>query len=381
MVNENAIERTGRTVDDAVQSALRQLRLPRAQVEVEVLEEGRTGIFGIGHAESRVRVTPIGRATAEGTASPSLPRIDDYEDLTEVEPGQREESPRGRSKRSGRSDRRSSRRSGRGGRAAAAESASAAVDAPTESPAEPTAESPAEPTTESQLDVQPDHRSRSRTGTQPRGRSVGRREGDAGRGRERGGSRERRRDEPRERQAARPPLDPFELLADPDFEPNEDPVAFATEVLTDISHLLGFNIEVTARKPETPMDGLDHAEAVLDVGPVGDEDLGLLIGRHGAHVSALQYLVNVIVSRALEGNHPFTVDVGGYRRRREVALVAMAARAAEEVRELGEPVTLGAMPAAERRIIHLQLQDESDLTTESFGEGASRRVRILYRDA
>ncbi len=152
------------------------------------------------------------------------------------------------------------------------------------------------------------------------------------------------------------------------------------EVLTDIAHQLGFDVDVTARDPETPMDGLGHAVAVLDVNPVGEEDLGLLIGRHGSHVSALQYVVNVIISRALTGNNPVTVDVDGYRRRREEALVDMAQRAASEVRERGEDVTLGAMPPAERRIVHLQLQDDPELTTESFGEGESRRVRIRYRD-
>ena len=69
---------------------------------------------------------------------------------------------------------------------------------------------------------------------------------------------------------------------------------------------------MTARDPQTPMDGLGHAVAVLDVKPVGEEDLGLLIGRHGAHVAALQYVVNVIVSRALDGNNPVTVDVDSY---------------------------------------------------------------------
>ena len=170
------------------------------------------------------------------------------------------------------------------------------------------------------------------------------------------------------------------MLADPDYEPNENPREFAVEVLTDIARKLGFDVAVTARDPQTPMDGLGHAVAVLDVNPVGEEDLGLLIGRHGAHVAALQYVVNVIVSRALDGNNPVTVDVDGYRRRRETALEEMAQRAASEVRDGGEPVTLGVMPAAERRIVHLQLQDDPDVRTESFGEGSSRRVRILYRD-
>lgn len=355
MANTEAIEQSGRTVDDAIQVALQRLGLSRNQVEVEVLDEGRTGILGIGHAKSLVRVTPLEGApgSRRRSASPALPKIDDYSDLTEVEPGQRPQpgARGGRSQTSGRTG------------------ASRTV-------VEPSGQDEIE-SGGGQQEVQPDHRSRSRSrqlapaGDGRRGRGR-RQQGGRGRG--------RRQDETRERQPARPPLAPFELLADPDFEPNEDARQFAVEVLTDISHQLGFDVEVTAREPETPMDGLGHAVAVLDVKPVGDEDLGLLIGRHGAHVAALQYVVNVIVSRALDGNNPVTVDVDGYRRRRETALEEMAQRAASEVRDRGEPVTLGVMPAAERRIIHLQLQEDPELKTESFGEGSSRRVRILYRD-
>lgn len=351
MANREMIEQSGRTVDDAVQAALRRLGLSRAQVEVEVLEEGRTGIFGIGNAQSLVRVTPRDGSSGRGrrSQSPSLPKIDDYSDLTEVEPGQSADPPR----RSG--------RSGGGRRPPGRRQVVQATEADPDG------------STDRQQDVQPDHRSRSRA-RQAAPTGSGRR--DRGRGRQGG----RGREESRERQPARPPIAPFELLADPDFEPNDDPQQFAVEVLTDIAHQLGFDVEVTAREPKTPMDGLGHAVAVLDINPVGDEDLGLLIGRHGSHVAALQYVVNVIVSRALDGNNPVTVDVDGYRHRRETALEEMAQRAASEVRERGEPVTLGVMPAAERRIIHLQLQEDPELKTESFGEGSSRRVRILYRD-
>lgn len=355
MANRDAIEQAGRTVDDAVQAALRRLGMSRAEVNVEVLEEGRTGIFGIGHAQSLVRVTPrsSGERSGGGSGAPALPRIDDYSDLTEIEHA----SPPGTAPRSGRPA--GGRRSG--GRRAAVQ---------------PTAGAPGS-VSDSQENVQPDHRSRSRPRAATPASGARR---DQGRGRQGNRRRGRSRDEARERQPAREPLGPFELLADPDFEPNEDPREFAVEVLTDIVHQLGFDVQVTARDPETPMDGFGHAVSVLDVKPVGEEDLGLLIGRHGAHVAALQYVVNVIVSRALDGNNPVTVDVDGYRRRRETALVEMAQRAAAEVRERGEPVTLGVMPAAERRIIHLQLQDDPELMTESQGEGSSRRVRILYRD-
>lgn len=355
MANRDAIEQAGRTVDDAVQAALRRLGLSRAQVDVEVLDEGRTGIFGIGHAQSLVRVTPRsgGARGRRASGAPSLPRIDDYSDLTEVEPESRPDAPTRGARPPG------SRRGG-GKRTVV----------------QPSVEEQA-PSPDTQRDVQPDHRSRSRPRTLA---SSGGSRRERGRGRQGGRRRGRSREESRDRQPAREPIGPFELLADPDFEPNEDPREFAVEVLTDIAHQLGFDVQVSARDPETAMDGRGHAVAVLDVNPVGDEDLGLLIGRHGAHVAALQYVVNVIVSRALDGNNPVTVDVDGYRRRRETALEEMAQRAASEVRENGEPVTLGVMPAAERRIIHLQLQEDPELMTESQGEGSSRRVRILYRD-
>ena len=363
MTNREAIEQSGRTVDDAVQAALRRLGLSRAQVEVEVLEEGRTGIFGIGHARSLVRVTPREGGARRGrqAPAPALPKIDDYSDLTEVEPGRTGASPR------------------RGGRGGGGRPAPARRPAPPAAKSEPARPEPAEAEI-SQREAQPDHRSRSRppqaapASGAARGRGRGRQGGRGGRQRSRDG------EEQRERQPARAPLPPFELLADPEFEPNEDPQQFAVELLTDIARQLGFDVVVSARAPQTPMDGLGHAVAVLDVSPADGEDLGLLIGRHGAHLAALQYVVNVIVSRSLEGNNPVTVDVDGYRRRRETALEEMAQRAAAEVRDRGQPVTLGVMPPAERRIIHLQLQDDPELKTESFGEGASRRVQVLYRD-
>ncbi len=342
----NTIEQSGRTVDDAVQTALQKLGLNRTQVEVEVVAEGRAGIGPIGHRPAVVRVTPL---EADGAAEPGsssdqrapLPRIDDYADPTELDPARRGAAREGPRRR---------------GRQRAAER-------------------------ESQPEAQPDHRQRSRPRqvVQPSGERRGRR---AVNREHQGGEGSRRSDRRRSgsRPAPREPLPPFELLADPDYEPNEDPRQFAVELLTDIVHQLGFDVEVVARDPETPMDGLNHAVAVLDVNAVGGEDLGLLIGRHGSHVAALQYLVNVILSRAVEGNHPITVDVDGYRRRRETALVEMAQRAAGEVREFGEAVELAAMPAAERRIIHLQIQDDPELQTHSVGEGASRRVRILYRE-
>ena len=335
-MTDEPIEASGRTVDDAVQRALRRLGLSRTEVEVEVLSEGRSGVLGIGNANATVRVTPNPGTSARAEPSRErdpLPRIDDYADPQELEPGQR---------RRRQPQRRVVNR-----------------------PADDEDDQP-----------QPDHRRRGR----PReilNRPARRNEPPAAAPRT-----SRGRSQPRERVRSepRPPIPPFELLADPDFEPDSDPRIFAAELLTDIIHLMGFDTIVEARDPETPMDGLNHSIAVLDVKPKPGDDLGLLIGRHGSHIAAIQYIVNVILSHALDGNNPITVDIDGYKRRREDALEEIAQRTSAEVRDYGQPVELSPMPAAERRIIHLALQDDPELTTESVGDGPSRRIRIVYRE-
>ena len=370
--NPNSVETTGKTVDDAVLQALRRLNRTRNQVDVRVLSEGRPGVFGIGANEARVRVSVIGAAPAGGDPDEApLPKIDDYAHYAEVD---RRPSGPGRG------------RGGSGGPPGARRRD------PSLGP--PTARTP--------QDRPPRDRS-SRSGPPPR-RDGGR---DRDRDRDRGGYQGRGRYGGRGRGGQerdpiiRPEPLPFALLADPEFEPEDDQDAteFATAVLTDLLHLMRVEAVVTARPPAIPMEGLDHAVAVLIVGPPdgppdgasdgpsggpsGDDDAGagldILIGPNGQHLAALQYMINLITSRALEGRHSFTVDVDGYKQRREQELLAMAAAAAAEARETGAMVELQPLPPAERRIIHLNLSGFNGIETESTGVGAARRVQIVYR--
>jgi predicted RNA-binding protein Jag len=177
-------------------------------------------------------------------------------------------------------------------------------------------------------------------------------------------------------------MEAFDLLADPDFEPEEDPTVFAVNLVTDLLRLTGVRVAVSSRAPETPMDGLDHARAVVDVTALEDgDDLSMLVGEGGESVAALQYVVNVILSRSLDGEHPITVDVDGYKRRREEELNNLATSAAAEARRSHEPQELEPMSPAERRIVHLALSEEDDVETESEGSGDARRVVIVYREA
>jgi spoIIIJ-associated protein len=112
---------------------------------------------------------------------------------------------------------------------------------------------------------------------------------------------------------------------------------------------------------------------VLDV--EGD-DLGILIGRRGETLGSLQYLLNLMVTRQLGEHMIFTVDIEGYRRRRERQLRTLAQRTAETVRRTRKAVTLDPMPPNERRIIHLTLAEDRYVSTSSAGEGEERRVAV-----
>jgi spoIIIJ-associated protein len=109
------------------------------------------------------------------------------------------------------------------------------------------------------------------------------------------------------------------------------------------------------------------------------EALGALIGRKGERLSALQHLVNLMLSRKLGTWTRVLVDVEDYRGRRERQLREIATRAAEKVRESGKMLQLEPMPALERRWIHLALRDNPDVATQSIGEEPHRRVVILRR--
>lgn len=110
------------------------------------------------------------------------------------------------------------------------------------------------------------------------------------------------------------------------------------------------------------------------------EGLGILIGKHGQTLDALQYLTNLAAGKAFHHHYFVLLDVENYRERRKDTLDALARRLAGKVKRTGEPVKLEPMAAGERRIIHLALQDDGAVTTESEGEAPHRYVVIKRKD-
>ena len=110
-----------------------------------------------------------------------------------------------------------------------------------------------------------------------------------------------------------------------------------------------------------------------------NENLGLLIGRRGETLAALQLLVSLIVGHRTKHRMRIVIDAENYRERREQNLRSLALRVAQQVRNYRRSIALEAMPPHERRIVHIALSESKDISTESIGEGDARRVVISLK--
>ena len=141
--------------------------------------------------------------------------------------------------------------------------------------------------------------------------------------------------------------------------------ALAREVVERIVDGLGVVCRVDVRE----------SEGAIEVTCTGD-DLGLLIGKHGQTIDAIQYLANSIVNHGGGERVDVVVDAAGYRARRRATLEALAVRTAQEALRIGGPVELDPMTSIERKIVHLRLQDFSGIATESSGAEPNRYVVV-----
>jgi len=159
--------------------------------------------------------------------------------------------------------------------------------------------------------------------------------------------------------------------ASEDAETSPEALAAGVEILETLVEMMGY---------EANVETSTGATAKITVYGANDEEkeaLGALIGRKGERLSALQHLVNLMLSRKMGTWTRVLVDVEDYRGRRERQLVEVATRAAERVDETGQMLQLEPMSALERRWVHLALRDVNGITTQSIGEEPMRRVVVL----
>jgi spoIIIJ-associated protein len=159
-------------------------------------------------------------------------------------------------------------------------------------------------------------------------------------------------------------------------QPEHDPVLdHAEAVVSKLLHLLNLEAQVSAHYGAPGRD--ERRNINVDI---RGNDLSVLIGRRSETLSAFQYVASLIIGKETGQFVQLTVDVEGYRDRREKQLVQMAKRMAEQVAKTGRRQTLEPMPSDERRIIHIALRDHPDVTTESTGDDPYRKVMIVPKN-
>ncbi len=152
----------------------------------------------------------------------------------------------------------------------------------------------------------------------------------------------------------------------------DDLPSVARNMVAELLERMNIPATVDARMGEPDEEG--ECPILVDV---HGNDLGVLIGRRAEILNALQYIVNLMVSKQVEHWVQVVIDVEGYRARHERQLRQMARRMADQAMKTGRRTTLEPMPAADRRIIHLELRDHPGVLTQSVGEEPARKVTIV----
>jgi len=146
----------------------------------------------------------------------------------------------------------------------------------------------------------------------------------------------------------------------------EEEIGTVNQLMVELLQRMNVEAEVNS--------SLKEGDVCVDI--TGDKD-GILIGRHGRTLEALQVIINRMVNKRTKEPVRIIVDIDGYRSRRADALARMAVRVGDHVKTTGKPMTLGPFNAHDRRIIHIALKDEPSLRTESIGEGLIKKISVI----
>ncbi|MSQ09378.1 MAG: KH domain-containing protein [Dehalococcoidia bacterium] len=354
---------TAKTVDEATGVALRALGAKLEDVDITVVNPGRSGILGLGGAPAVIEVKLLKRPDAPQPTPASIsPRIIPAEQVERRE--RRERAPGDR-------------------RVAERPQIVAGPDAPAQ-PVAPGAETATSPEDE-RGDRRFDRRGRRGGRGQRQDRVEPRPAGIPGQdmppsGRPAVEGRPPRRaatpELPLNEEVPAGPASEEEMAAEQDY-PEAPPAERDAEAEQMVAQLLGYLLSSMGVQAETYVrDDLESGSIVFEI---EGADSGLLIGRRGETLAAVQFLVRMITNRQLGRKCYVIIDVEGYRERRADMLRRLGRRTAGRVASSGRPASLEPMSPAERRIIHMALADHPRVRTESEGEGNHRRVVVLPR--
>jgi spoIIIJ-associated protein len=162
----------------------------------------------------------------------------------------------------------------------------------------------------------------------------------------------------------------------PSEEPDSVTAELAKELLEELLDHMGIRASVQVQFVQELSDEGEAATMVLNL--TGD-DLGILIGRRGETLAALQYVLRLMISHRAKHWTNAIVDVESYRVRRLHALESLANRVAEEAVRTGRTQSMEPMPSDERRLVHMALRNHPKVTTQSVGEGERRKVTVVPR--
>ncbi len=314
MESKETLEVTAPTVEEATLLGLTRLGITREEAFIEVLDEGSAGFFGFGAREARVRITR--------RPMPAGRRARELGEETPPPVPVREPAP-----------------------------PEAPVEAPPAHPAE------AEPEAPTVKPVSPAPSApRSQATPQRRKPPVEEPKG------------ERLEVELPQKEEKRTSQEPAKREK-PDRRPGFDKEQ-VEDVVRDIADHLFADMQITSS-----FSWKEEQRSTLWVILKG-KDASSLVGRRGRNLDALQYLMRALVRRRVSGNFNLVVDADGYRRRRHRSLRRLARRTAEKVAASGQEARLRPMPARERRIIHVTLQQDERVGTRSFGSGRLRAVTV-----
>ena len=317
-------EAMAKTVEEAIEQGLQELGVSIGDVDVMVVEEGSKGLFGLfGSRPAKVRLTV--KASEEDPLGDLL---------EEKKPAKAKKNPEKKAEKS------------------AEKSAEKKAEKPEKKPEkkdeEPAAES--KPAPEKKKAKKPAEKKPEAENEAP-------------------AAKEEKEAEPKQKPEVRPMEKPEVTMIPAEELAEDSPAGIAHAFLMELTKLMGVDVTIDM--------GTDAEGNVF--GYINGDTLGILIGRRGETLDAVQYLTSLKVNRGKEGYTRVTLDTENYRAKREDTLIRLANRMANRALRTGRKVSLEPMNPYERRIIHYALQGTEGVSTHSEGEEPNRHVVITVK--